>query len=123
MLQAAFWLLSIAVAAGVVIGLRHLRPGGAAGPRWRLGGLAHGIVGTAGLAALIIVLRGPLRGAAMGVTGFGPAAAWTIALAAGLGLVILMLRRGGQAFAAVVPVHALMAITGYVVFLAWWALG
>ena len=65
-------------------------------------------------------LQGPPRGVATGTAGFGTTAAVLFATAAivGLGIVALSRRRAAVPGAAI-AVHAAMAITGYVVLLAW----
>ncbi len=82
-------------------------------------GIAHGLVGTAGLAVLLMALRGPERGVNTGVATFGPIAAALFAAALLTGIAVLLLRRKGLAMA----IHATIAITAYVLFLAWAALG
>ena len=115
MVSVAVWVLTLAVAAGTALGLWHLRE---AGQPPRLLGVAHGIVGLAGLAALVLALRGPARGVANGVGSFGLEAAALFAGALVAGLVLLW-RRG----AVLMAIHAGIAITGYVLLLAWVSLG
>jgi len=83
-----------------------------------LAGLAHGGVGAAGLAILLLALRGPPRGVESGVGSFGLASAVLLVAALLTGAVLLALRRK----TAVMVIHAAIAITGYVLLLAWNAL-
>jgi len=85
----------------------------------RAAGLAHGGVGAAGLAVLLLALRGPPRGVDAGVGSFGIVSAVLFAGAALSGVALLLLRRKG----AVMAIHAGIAVTGYVLLLAWDALG
>lgn len=120
-LTASFYGLSLAVAAGVILSLLHLRAtdAGMRPPLWS--GLAHGIVGAVGLLLLLPVAFGPPRGAAAGAASFGPIAGWLFLAAAGTGMMVLMRRRKGPN--VVMAIHAGMAITGYVMFVAWYAVG
>jgi hypothetical protein len=79
-------------------------------------GIAHGTLGVVGLGLLLFALRGPARGVD---ASFGTASAALFAGAALTGVVMLRLRRK----AIVMAVHAGIAITGYVLLLAWYALG
>ena len=119
MVSAAVWILTLAVIAGTVLALLHLRVTDGAGRPPLVAGIAHGIVGAAGLAALLLALQGPPRGADTGVGSFGTMAAVLFAGALLTGVAILLLRRK----AIVMAIHAGIAITGYVLLLAWNALG
>jgi hypothetical protein len=102
-----------------VLALWHLRAtDGVAGPPLAAG-IAHGGVGAVGLAILLFALRGPARGVDAGVGSFGFASAALFAGAVLMGIVLLLLRRKG----VVMAIHAGIAITGYVLLLAWDALG
>lgn len=116
MVSLAVWVLTLAVAAGTALGLWHLRDG--ARPPL-LAGIAHGVVGAVGLGALLLALRGPPRGVANGVGSFGLASACLFAGALVTGVVRLLLRRKP----VVMAIHAGIAITGYMMLLAWAALG
>lgn len=121
MLSASVWILSLAVVAGSVLGMLHLRAseGVRRPPLWM--GIAHGLTGAVGLALLVPVLRGPPRGAASGTTTFGPMAGWLFVAALATGALLLARRKRGPALTMVV--HAGLAVTGWVLLLAWNALG
>jgi hypothetical protein len=107
--------LTAAVAAGSLLALCFMRD--ISKP---LLGALHGALGAAGLALLLLTLQGPRRGEAMGVGSFGFFAAVLLALALVFGLfVLLLLRRASPAAGFMIAVHATMAITGYVLLLAW----
>jgi hypothetical protein len=116
--------LSLAVTLGIVLALWHLRTAeGRRGPPWLLG-LLHGAVGVVGLAGLLLLLQGPPRGVAMGVGSFGITAAVLFGLAVAAGVSIpRMLRRSPQGAAVIIAVHAGLAITAYVLFVAWSSIG
>ncbi|WP_158923947.1 hypothetical protein [Acidisphaera sp. S103] len=116
MVSVAFWVLAAAVVAGSVLALWHLR--GVSRPPL-VAGTAHAVVGAVGLGLLLLALGGPARGVAAGVGSFGAVAAglFTVALLTGFGL--LLLQRKG----VVMAIHAGIAITGFVMVMAWVALG
>ena len=116
MVSVAFWILTLAVVAGSGLALWHLR--GLSRPPLAAGG-AHAVVGAAGLGVLLLALRGPARGVAVGVGSFGTVAAVLFAGALLTGIVLLLWHRKG----IVMAVHAGIAITGYVLLLAWVSLG
>jgi hypothetical protein len=111
--------LTLAVAAGSALALWHLRvtDGGRRPPR--IAGIAHGVTGIAGLWILLLALQGSTRGVDAGVGSFGMMAAVLFVGAVLTGVIILIRRRIG----IVMAIHAGMAITGYVLLLAWTALG
>ena len=118
-LSAALWLLGIAAAMGV--GLAAVWLMGEAAPRvpaWP--GWVHGAVGATGIAATLLALRGPARGVASGAGSFGTSATTLLvaALAAG-GVVLLARLRRKHVSAAVVAIHAMLAVAGYVMLAAW----
>jgi hypothetical protein len=82
-------------------------------------GIAHGTIGVVGLGMLLFALRGPARGVDTGVASFGTTSAALFVGAALTGVVMLRMRRK----AIVMAVHAGIAITGYVLLLAWYSLG
>jgi hypothetical protein len=116
LVSVAVWVLTLAVAAGTGLGLWYLREVG----RPPLpAGVAHGVIGVIGLGALLLALRGPARGVANGVGSFGVVAAGLFAAALLTGVVQVLLRRKP----VVMAIHAGIAITGYMMLLAWAALG
>ncbi len=119
MLTVAVWVLSIAVAAGTILALWHLRATDAASRPPLAAGVAHGVVGTAGLLALLLTLGGPPRAVYAGAGSFGTMAAVLLAGAVLSGLGVLLLRQK----AMMITVHAGLAVIGYVLFLAWDSLG
>jgi hypothetical protein len=104
--------------AGALLALLHLRATNAASLPPRAAGIAHGSVGAVGLGILLFALRGPARGMDAGVGSFGVMSAILLACALLTGLILL--RRG---IGTVIAIHAGIAITGYVLLLAWNALG
>ncbi len=68
---------------------------------------------------LLLAQRGPARGVEAGAAAFGPVSAWLFLGALITGIVILTIRRK----AVVIAIHAGIAITGYVLLLAWSSLG
>ena len=80
-------------------------------------GILHGVIGAAGLAVLLLALRGPPRGVAAGAASFGPTAGWLFGAALLSGAVVYLRRRKGVA--VMMAIHAGMAITGYALLLAW----
>jgi len=104
----------------VILALRYLRGG-----RLPLAvGVAHGLIGAAGLGLLLLALRGPRRGESMGVGSFGATAAVLFGVALPLGVLIALLRRRSPRVAGiVVATHASLAIAAFVLFLAWASMG
>ena len=107
------------MAAGTVLVLWHLRAAEGVSRPPLAAGIAHGVAGAAGLAVLWFAVRGPERGVAAGVGSFGVMAAALFAGALVTGIAILALRRKAIAM----TIHAGIAIAGYVLLLAWNALG
>lgn len=116
MVSVAFWVLTFAVLAGSGLALWHLR--GISRPPLAVG-IAHAAVGAAGLTLLLLALRGPARGVAVGVGSFGLVAAGLFGGALLTGVGLLLLHRKG----VVMAIHAGVAITGYVLLMAWVSLG
>jgi hypothetical protein len=98
--------------------LLHLRATDRASLPPRVAGIAHGVVGAIGLGCLLLALRGPPRGVDAGVGSFGTLGAVLLGAALLTGLTLLIRRNG-----LVMAVHAGLAITAYVLLLAWSALG
>jgi hypothetical protein len=122
-LAVSFGALLIATLLGGGLAAAHLHaaPGRLRG--WWLGAV-HGVLGVAGFGALLVALRGPPRGVAMGVGSFGASAAVLLAMAliAGLGILVVRLR-GRRVGSLVVGVHATVAISGVVVLAAYVLVG
>jgi hypothetical protein len=110
-IRTAFYVLCAAVALGCILAIPYLR-GEAIRLPWPAGA-AHGTVGAAGLAMLVLVLCRGLPPSAMGTAGFAPAAAVFIALALVLGLIIALWRR--RPHGVLVAIHASLAVAGFVV--------
>jgi hypothetical protein len=120
LVSAAVWILTLAVAAGSALAIWHLRVNESGGRRPPVGvGIAHAVVATIGLGALLLALRGPPRGVANGAGSFGTIAAFLFAAALITGIALLLLRRQPL----VMAIHAAIAITGYAIVLAWASLG
>lgn len=117
----AVLILGVAVLAGTALALWHARAseGGVSRPPSILG-IAHGILGVTGLAVLLLALRGPVRGANAGVGSFGRWSAWLLIGALLAGLLILIPRQ--KVSTVTILIHGGLAITGYVLLLAWDAL-
>jgi hypothetical protein len=115
----AFWTLTLAVAAGIGLGLWHLRASESGSRPPLAAGIAHGTVGAIGFCVLLFALRGPPRGVGAGVGSFGPMSAVLFAGALSTGISMLLLRRR----VIVMAIHAGIAVTGYVLLLAWNTLG
>lgn len=89
-------------------------------PRQPLLSIAHGLAGAAGLVLLLLASRGPRQGDAMGVGSFGIIAAALFLSALVLGPCVPMLRQRAPSAAGMARViHACLAITAFVLFLAW----
>jgi len=98
---------------GVALSFLALRDGA----RRPLIAVLHGVVGAVGLGLLLWMLRGPRLGDAMGAGSFGIAAAVLFAVALVLGPFVKRTK------GLVLAVHASLAITGFVLVLAWTAGG
>jgi hypothetical protein len=124
MLRTTVIVLSLAVTLGIVLALWHLRAGEfRSGPPWPVG-VVHGALGIAGLCVLILLLQGPRRGDAMGVGSFGASSAVLFAAAVTAGVSVpLLSRRSPNGAGVMIVLHAGLAITAYVLFLAWASIG
>jgi len=118
-LSIATTLLAIAVAIGSFLAVRrrgHL-------PSLAVGGL-HGTLGLGGLAWLTYLLPGSHRGASTGSQSFGAIAAVLLAAAALVGLAMLAVHvRARRLPGALVGIHATLAVSGFVILLAYAMLG
>jgi hypothetical protein len=82
--------------------------------------VGHGLVGATGLCLLLLALRGPRHGDAMGVGSFGAAAAVLFGIGLLIGLLVLVSRKRAPRIAGVlIATHAVLAITAFVLMLAW----
>jgi hypothetical protein len=118
MLLFSFTLLLITGLFGGVLAALHLRT--EAVPPKAAFGVLHGLLGTVGLAVLLLALRGPPHGLAMGVGSFGRVAAsiLAVALLAGLVIVARYFRRR-QPPGLLIGIHATLAISGIVILAAY----
>ena len=123
MLLLSFSLLLIAALLGVALSVAHLRSEDTTRPAWPFGAL-HGTLGIIGLVVLLLALRGPPRGEAMGVGAFGQIAAvlLTMAALAGLAMFVAFGRRRRIPGLAI-GIHAMIAISGVVVLAAYTLVG
>lgn len=119
MVSLAVWVLTLTVVAGTILALLHLRATDDASLPPFAAGIAHGASGAVGLVVLLLALRGPSRGADAGVGSFGTTSAALLAGAVLTGVAMLKLRNKS----VTMTIHAGLAITGYVLLLAWNALG
>jgi hypothetical protein len=122
MLIAAFIALAAAVALGAALAVRYLRTATAAAPSSRVWPLAalHGLLGIGGLCCLLLALRGPPRGVALGVGSFGAISAGLLTLAALAGLTVLFVHRVKRRRAAtLIGLHATLAVSGFVILAAY----
>jgi hypothetical protein len=123
MLLLSLVLLLIAASLGTALAALHLRVGNSRPPRPEPGAL-HGLLGVAGLAALLLALRGPPRGEAMGVGAFGRISAMLLGIAVVAGLVVLIARlRYRRAPSLVIGIHATIAVSGVVILAAYTLVG
>ncbi len=123
MLLLSFVLLLIAALLGTALAALHLRAGHTRPPRWPFGAL-HGLLGTVGIGGLLLALRGPPRGEAMGVGAFGRIAAVLLAVAMLAGLAVLIARlRCRRVPGLVIGIHATIAVSGVVILAAYTLVG
>lgn len=119
MLALAFWIACAAVAMGTVLAAVYIR-----GPQapWAVA-LVHGMLGAASLGLLLTALTAGLPRSGMGTASFGPIAAGLFALALALGLALgIGAWRRRRPPGVLVGAHAGLAIAGFVVLLALFAL-
>jgi len=115
MLLAAFVILGAAVLLGSVLAVLYLRTKGAVAPPWTLAAL-HGLLAITGLGGLALALPGPPRGLDQGMASFGMIAAALMASAAVLGAGFLATRlRQRRLGGTAVAVHAMLAVSGFVI--------
>jgi hypothetical protein len=121
MVSLAFWLLTVAVLIGGWLTVRYLSSQHLAE---RSFGIGHGFFGVAGLAALLVALAHGARGGdRYGLAIFVPVAAGLAALAALVGIVIALRgRRLHRNVEILIGLHAMLAVTAYVMLLAFYSL-
>jgi hypothetical protein len=120
MLALSFGLLLITALFGSVLAVRQRHP---TPPAWPFGA-SHGVLGAIGLIMLLLALRGPPRGEAMGVGAFGRIAAVLLAMALLAGLAILVVRlRHRRTPGLLIGIHATLAISGVVILAAYTLVG
>ena len=112
--------LSAAVILGLALAAWHMRAEGRR-PNWLTWvGFLHGGLGVLALSLLVLAVEGPPRGVATGTGAFGLVAAILLGAALLLGLTLpFLMRRRSAISGTVMAVHAGIAITGSVMFLAW----
>jgi hypothetical protein len=120
LLSLAIILLTIAVVLGTGLALWHLRATDQASRPPVTVGVVHGGFGVSGFAVLLLVLQGPPRGVSAGAGSFGPTAAVLFATALLFGVVIWLRRRNTPV--VLIAIHSGIAITAYVLLVAWSAL-
>jgi hypothetical protein len=120
MLALSFGLLLITALFGTVLAALHRHQ---TQPAWPFGAL-HGALGFIGLVILLLALRGPSRGIAMGVGSFGRVAAVLLAMALLAGLAILVVRLCYRRTPGLlVGIHATIAISSVVILAAYTLVG
>jgi hypothetical protein len=122
MLRLSLILLGVAMLFGFWLAALHLRETGKAPPL--LVRAAHGVLGAAGLLALLLTMGQPAQGANEGVGTFRLDAAVLLgaALAMGLGI-LLTFRIAPKPAGAVIALHATIAMFGLAILAAYVSLG
>jgi hypothetical protein len=119
MLVAAFTILMVAALLGSLLAALQLYSEGRTPPPWSLAAL-HGLLAVAGLCCLALAVRGPPRGLDQGTASFGIIAAALIALAALIGVGLLVARVFKKRITGIViGVHATFAVSGFVILAAY----
>ncbi len=122
MLRLSLILLGIAMLFGFWLATLHLREGDKAPPLAVRA--AHGVLGAAGLAALLLTMGQPARGVNAGVGTFRLDAAVLLGAALALGLGILaMFRVAPKSAGAVIALHATIAMFGIAILAAYASFG
>ncbi len=122
MLRLSLILLGVAMLFGFWLAALHLRESGKAPPLPARA--AHGVLGAAGLLALLLTFGQPAQGADQGVGTFRLDAAVLLgaALAMGLGI-LLTFRIAPKSAGAVIALHATIAMFGLAILAAYVSLG
>jgi hypothetical protein len=122
MLQISLILLGIAMLFGFLLAALHLRGLDTAPPF--LARLAHGVLGAAGLVALLLTMNRPAQGLNEGVGTFRLDAAVLLGAALLLGLgILLTFRIAPKSAGAVIALHATIAMFGLAILAAYASLG
>jgi len=122
MQQISLTLLGIAMLFGFLLAALHLRGSDKAPPF--LARLAHGVLGAAGLAALLLTMNQPAQGQNKGVGTFRLDAAVLLGAALLLGLgILLTFRIAPKSAGAVIALHATIAMFGLAILAAYASLG
>jgi hypothetical protein len=122
MLRLSLILLGIAMLFGFWLAALHLRESGKAPPM--LVRLGHGIIGAAGLGALLLTLDSPAQGENAGVGTFRLDAVVLLVAALLLGLgILLTFRIAPKSAGAVIALHATVAMFGLAILAAYVSLG
>lgn len=119
MLNAAFYLLAVAVVLGALLAVLHFAKTGATLPPWPLAAL-HAITALGGFGLLLVALQGPPRGTGEGTASFGliAAALFVVAALFGGGLLAGRLRRRPPG-TTLIGIHATLAVAGFVILTAY----
>jgi hypothetical protein len=119
MLNAAFLTLAIAVLLGTALAFLYLRTEAGQRAPWPLAAL-HGLLGIGGLGCLLLALRGPSAALNQQNGSFEVMSAILFASAAlvGVGIFIMHLLKRRRA-GALIAIHATLAVSGFVVLLAY----
>jgi hypothetical protein len=122
MLRLSLILLGIAMLFGFVLAAMNLRTSDKAPPL--LVRVMHGVLGAAGLVALLLTMGTPPQGANAGVDTFRLDAAVLLGAALLLGLGILVtFRVAPKSAGAVIALHAIVAMFGLAILAAYVSLG
>ena len=119
MLNAAFYILLIAVLVGSLLAVMHFAKTGDKLPPWPLAAV-HSAFALGGFGLLLLALQLPPRGVDQGTAAFGSIAAALFVMAAlfGGGLLAGRLRKRPPG-STLIGLHAMIAITGFVILMAY----
>ncbi len=119
MLNAAFYLLALAVGLGALLAVLHFMKASTGLPPWPLAAL-HTLTALGGFGLLLIALQGPAHGAGQGTASFGiiAVALFVIAALFGGGLLAGRLRRRPPG-TTLIGIHATLAVADFVILMAY----